>query len=158
MRVGTLIICLLTALAAELVWKHFEVRRGPIAVTSAQPSTEFTTDQILAAIPEPATDSETGKSLVTAVAKARQTPGAAVAWTNLGDALAQMQRESANLKYYDLAELAYRHALQLNSRNVDAMTGLAWVTGGRHLFDQSVEWANRALDRRFQKHCCASAS
>ena len=144
-RVGTLIVCLVTALAVELVWKHLEVRPGPMAVTPAQPSTEFTTEQILAAIPAPAGVSETGKALVAALAKARKTPRAAVAWINLGDALAQVLRESANLKYYDLAEMAYRHALQLNSRSADAMTGMAWVTGGRHWFDQSIEWASHAL-------------
>ena len=25
------------------------------------------------------------------------------------------------------------------------MNGMAWVAGGRHVFDQSIEWANRAL-------------
>ena len=48
-------------------------------------------------------------------------------------------------KYYDYTELAYRQALQLDPRSVDAMNGMAWVLGGRHVFDQSIEWANRAL-------------
>ena len=144
-RASALIVCLVAALAAELTWKHVEARSRPLSVTPAPPSTELTAEQIFAAIPAPAGNSETGKVLAAALGKARKTPRAAAAWVNLGDALAQVLRESANLKYYDLAEMAYRHTLQLNSRSADAMTGMAWVTGGRHLFDQSIEWANRAL-------------
>ncbi len=56
-----------------------------------------------------------------------------------------MLRYTANAKYYDFAELAYQRALKLDPRSIDAMSGMAWVTGGRHLFDQSISWANRAL-------------
>ena len=87
----------------------------------------------------------TDKALTQALAKAREKPRRAMAWANLGDALAQKLRDSANLKYYDYAEMAYRQALQLDPRSVDAMNGIAWVAGGRHVFDQSIEWANRAL-------------
>ena len=87
----------------------------------------------------------TDKALAQALTKVREKPHGAIAWANLGDALAQKLRDSANLKYYDYAEMAYRQALQLDPRSVDAMNGMAWVVGGRHVFDQSIEWANRAL-------------
>ncbi|MBA2270113.1 MAG: hypothetical protein H0W43_02045 [Chthoniobacterales bacterium] len=66
-------------------------------------------------------------------------------WVNLGDSLAQVLRDTANVQYYDFAETAYERVLRLNSKSVDAMSGMAWVTGGRHLFDQSMAWAGRAL-------------
>ncbi len=85
------------------------------------------------------------KALTSLLGKVRQTPQDAIAWVNLGDTLAQVLRDGANEKYYDHAEAAYRCALRLNPRSVDAMIGMAWATGGRHLFDQSKDWANQAL-------------
>jgi tetratricopeptide (TPR) repeat protein len=144
-RVGPLIFCLAAALAAALLSKHRAAPPGPIAAAPARPPAELTPEQILAAIPALAGNSETDKALAATLAKVRQSPRAAVAWVNLGDALAQVLRDSANPKYYDFAEMAYRHALQLHPRSVDAMTGMAWVSGGRHVFDQSIEWANQAV-------------
>ena len=68
-RVGALILCLVAALAAALVWKHSEARPGSLSVTPAQPSTELMPEQILAAIPAPAGNSETNEGLVAALAK-----------------------------------------------------------------------------------------
>ena len=56
-----------------------------------------------------------------------------------------MLRDTADEKYYDYAETAYQYALKLHPSAVDALSGMAWVTGGRHQFEQSREWANRAL-------------
>jgi tetratricopeptide (TPR) repeat protein len=145
-RVAALILCLGAALAAALVSKHLDAPPGPIPAASTRPPAELTPEQILAAIPALAGNSETDKALAATLAKARQNPRAAVAWVNLGDALAQKLRDSANLKCYDYAEIVYRKALQLDPRNVDAMNGMAWVVGGRHVFYQSIEWANRALE------------
>jgi tetratricopeptide (TPR) repeat protein len=66
-------------------------------------------------------------------------------WTNLGDALRQRLRDSGDQCYYDRAELAYREALRLKPASPDAMNGMAWLTGGRHHFDVSIAWANKAL-------------
>ncbi len=101
---------------------------------------ELTTEQILASIPSPSGDSLTDKAF-----KIREKPATAVVWVNLGDSLAQVLRDTANVQYYDFAETAYERVLRLNSKSVDAMSGMAWVTGGRHLFDQSMAWAGRAL-------------
>lgn len=96
-------------------------------------------------IPVPAGKSATEKVQLAALAKVRENPEDAAAWVNLGDALAQQMRDSANEEYYDHAELAYRFALRLNAGSVDALTGMAWVTGGRHAFDLSKDWAAKAL-------------
>ena len=145
-RIGALILCLVGGLAAALILKHAQtpIRPAAVAAPSLAPAA-LTAGQIFAAIPPPKGDSMTDKALTQALTKAREKPRGAIAWANLGDALAQKLRDSANLKYYDYAEMAYRQALQLDPRSVDAMNGMAWVAGGRHVFDQSIEWANRAL-------------
>ena len=68
----------------------------------------------------------TDKALAQALTKAREKPRGATAWANLGDALAQKLRDSANLEYYDYAEMAYRQALQLDpsERGRDEWNGL----------------------------------
>ena len=145
-RIGALIVCLVGALAAALLWKHSQTPVSSAAVgTPGLARTELSADQIFSAIPPEKGDSVTDKALAQGLSKAHDAPRSAVAWVNLGDALAQKLRDSATLKYYDYAEMAYRHALQLDPRNVNAMNGMAWVVGGRHVFDQSIEWANRAL-------------
>ena len=105
----------------------------------------LTAEQVLSSIPEPKGTSAAHKILASAKTKARETPGDAVAWVNLGDALAQELRDTADEAYYDRAEAAYRFALGLNAKSVDALIGMAWVAGGRHDFDQSKQWANQAL-------------
>src|SRR6476646_1502914 len=136
-RIGALILCLVGGLAAALILKHAQTPIQPAALAVPSfASAALTAGQIFAAIPPPKGDSMTDKALTQALAKAREKPRRAMAWANLGDALAQKLRDSANLKYYDYAEMAYRQALQLDPRSVDAMNGIAWVAGGRHVFDQ----------------------
>ena len=77
--------------------------------------------------------------------KAQQSPENPTHWLNLGDALMQGARESANHQYYDGAEKAYQQTLALSPQKSDAMTGLAWVAGGRHQFPESTAWAQKAL-------------
>ncbi len=104
-----------------------------------------TPQQILAQIPAPAGKSATNQALGVALAKVQEKNQVAGRWVVLGDVLAQVLRDTADEHYYDLAEAAYEYALRLDPKNVDAMTGMAWVTGGRHIFDQSRNWANRSL-------------
>ena len=68
----------------------------------------------------------TDKALTQALTKAREKPHGAMAWANLGDALAQKLRDSANLKYYDYAEMAYRPSFATRSpeRGRDERNGL----------------------------------
>ncbi len=67
-------------------------------------------------------------------------------WLVLGDALAQRQRDTGDAAWYAPAEAAYATACSLDPACADAMTGLAWVHGGRHQFPQSVQWAKKALE------------
>ena len=140
-RVVALAAGLGAALFAALVLRPAPPAAAPLPPAPAVPTAE----QTLAKIPAPAGASATDQALGIALGKVREKPAEATGWVNLGDALAQEQRDTASEKFYDHAEAAYASALRLNPRSVDAMTGLAWVTGGRHLFDQSQDWANRAL-------------
>ena len=67
------------------------------------------------------------------------------AWSRLGDAYMQKTRETMDLSYYARAEAAYRKSLALNPNYANALVGIAWVLSGRHEFEQSIEWANKAL-------------
>jgi len=146
LRVGVLIPCLAGALASALILKHAQTPIRSAAVTAPRLApAALTVGQIFAAIPPSKGDSMTDRALTQAFTKAREKPRGVSAWVNLGDALAQKLRDSAKIEYYDYAEMAYRQALQLDPGSVGAMIGMAWVAGGRHVFDQSIEWTNRAL-------------
>ena len=67
------------------------------------------------------------------------------AWVNLGDAMMQLTRERADPHNVSPAENAYRYALTLKPDQAEALTGMAWVTGNRHQFDQSTQWAKKAI-------------
>jgi tetratricopeptide (TPR) repeat protein len=79
-----------------------------------------------------------------ASAAAKEKPGDAT-WTRLGDAYMQKGRETADVSYYGRAEGAYRKALASNPRSANALVGMGWVNGGRHEFEQSIDWAKKAL-------------
>ncbi len=76
---------------------------------------------------------------------AAASPKSERAWSALGDAYMQKARETADASYYTRAEGAYRRALALNDKSVDALAGMAWVNGGRHEFEASIDWARKAL-------------
>jgi tetratricopeptide (TPR) repeat protein len=88
-----------------------------------------------------ATDAEVAK----ASAAAARRPQSDEAWVNLGDAFMQKGRETADTAYYSKAENAYRKALDLNAKSVEAMVGMAWVNGGRHEFEASIDWSRKVL-------------
>lgn len=67
------------------------------------------------------------------------------AWSRLGDSLMQKARETMDLSYYGRAESAYRSSLELKPDYANALVGIAWVLSGRHEFEQSIEWAQKAL-------------
>ncbi len=102
--------------------------------------------QLVAALPKPAADTFHGRTITAAAEKTRNLPHAAESWVNLGDAIAQGQRDAADPSYYySHAEMVYQHALQLQPSHTGAMAGMAWVHGGRHQFDLSRLWAEKAL-------------
>jgi tetratricopeptide (TPR) repeat protein len=65
--------------------------------------------------------------------------------SRLGDAYMQKARETMDLSYYARAEESYRKSLALSANYANALVGVAWVLSGRHEFEQSIEWANKAL-------------
>ncbi len=138
-RVAAITGCIGAALCAAVLFRESPTRNeipAPVPLTG---------EQTLAQIPTPTDTSATSRALADALSKVRAKTGDTARWVNLGDALAQMLRDTGDEKYYDHAETAYRYALKLQPTTVDGLTGMAWVTGGRHQFDQSREWANQAL-------------
>lgn len=83
--------------------------------------------------------------LVQGVSVVRRRGEDADAWCQLGDVIAQKQRETEDAVWYAHAEAAYALAHRHSPRHVEALNGLAWVWGGRHDFSQSVRWAREAL-------------
>jgi len=67
------------------------------------------------------------------------------AWSRLGDAYMQKARETMDVSYYGRAAASYKKSLALNPNYANALVGMAWVQSGRHEFEQSIEWANKAL-------------
>ena len=88
----------------------------------------------------PTSDEEVAK----ASEMARSHPSDA-AWSRLGDSYMQKARETMDLSYYGRAEASYKKSLALNPKYANALAGMAWVESGRHEFEQSIEWANKAL-------------
>lgn len=74
-----------------------------------------------------------------------QNPKDVKAWVDLGNALMQKARETADLSYYGHAEAVFKKALALDGRDAGALTGMAWVTSDRHEFEASKAWAGKAL-------------
>lgn len=87
------------------------------------------------------TDQEVSKAAAEAAAK----PGSADAWIRFGDVLMQKGRETADAAYCGRAERAYRKALETDSKRLEALVGMSWVSGVRHEFESSIDWATKAL-------------
>ena len=141
MKKAFLLAALALCLFAAIWWgvqQRERIATAP-AVANAAPA------DVLAAIPRPAGNSATDLAIIKWTAKVRENGADARNWVNLGDALMQHVRESADTSYYTYAEGVYEKAVALDPRNDDALTGLAWVHGGRHQFPESIELANKAL-------------
>ena len=141
MKILMVAICLAGAFIAAVILKPTE----QTTTTSTVGKPELSPDQILAAIPVTSGKSASENAVKAAVAKAKSSPMKPEAWVDLGDALAQRMRESNDQTYYDFAESAYQQAIRLKPDYVDAMNGMAWVEGGRHSFDRSMEWGTKVL-------------
>ena len=104
-----------------------------------------TADATLAAIPAVPIHTAADHGIANWTRLIRQNPSDDKAWVRLGDTLMQKPRETADPRYYGVAEQVYQQALSRNPSNADAMTGLAWVSSDRNQFDQSTVWANKAV-------------
>ncbi len=145
LALGVPILCISAALGAALLLKKPPAKVAPPAASAAPQPAQRSVEQILGALPAPKPDSASGKAFAASLAEVQKKPANEVAWVMVGDSLAQLQRDLADPQYYDFAEMAYLHALELQPQSTAAMTGMAWVTGGRHTFDQSIQWAEQAL-------------
>ncbi|MEN3939745.1 tetratricopeptide repeat protein [Prosthecobacter sp. SYSU 5D2] len=101
---------------------------------------------LLEIIPPSSPDSKTDLLLQERQILTARHPTRAELWVQLGDALAQKQRETQLPVWHDRAEAAYQKAQQIEPATVAALNGLAWVYGSRHDFQESVRWAKLALD------------
>lgn len=139
-----LAICIIVAFFTA---RFFREPAKPLDLSkSTEPqSSVLTPAAILSQLPAADINSNSGKIFAAALLKTRTVPNHAKSWIEAGDALAQLQRESEHARYYDAAEAVYAEALRLAPVNVDALTGMAWVTGGRHQFDKSIDWGKQAL-------------
>jgi tetratricopeptide (TPR) repeat protein len=126
-------------LAISGIWR---IRNGqpvgilnPTLVEAAVPS----------AIPPATNTSPTNQVITKWMERVRQNAQDDTAWVHLGEALMQKARETADASYYSRAEATFRNALSLHPHNVSALVGMAWVSGSRHEFEQSIEWAKKAI-------------
>lgn len=138
-----LLACLALGVAGGAWWASSRTSQSgaaPLRAASAAAPVD-----VLDSIPRPTGTLATNAAIAKWTAKARENRGDARALVNLGDALMQHVRESADTTYYAHAEGLYQKALALQPRNGEATVGLAWVSGGRHQFDESIEWARQAI-------------
>ncbi len=134
------VLCIVGAFA--LAWHG---RTLPILKFPSPPTVGTSPATILSKLPILGDKLPFEKSYKAAVSKTQNSPKLVRNWVELGELLAQLQRETGNSAYFDHAASIYQEAMRLDPQNVAAMTGMAWVTGGGHRFDQSIQWANRAL-------------
>jgi tetratricopeptide (TPR) repeat protein len=139
------IACIGAAALAAWIWKDHPEQAPPSHESSGIALGKNAPEHILDALPVADIASPTGKLLASAIQKTRNAPDKPGHWVMVGDVIAQVQRDTGDTKCYAHAESVYQEALRLSPQTLDALTGMAWVTGGRHLFDQSIDWAKRAL-------------
>ena len=120
---------------------HHVASNAPARSVPALPAADVT----LAAIPVSPTPTAADHGIAKWAGQLRQNPSDDKVWVRLGDTLMQKPRETADPRFYAVAEQAYNQALSRNPNNADAMTGLAWVSGDRNHFAKSSEWANKAV-------------
>ena len=142
LRISALIVCLLAAFSAALFQKESESEKNPAQSKSPVLSPE----DVLSSIPNSVAATSTDDALEKAKEFARNHPQDSIGWIHLGDLLAQKLRDTADHNYLTAAESAYQRALFLDPEALSAMTGMAWVTGTKHTFDESTNWAKRVLE------------
>lgn len=143
LKIVAVTMCIAGACSVAFLMKQ-PSKQGEITSAPASPR-HLTPDEVLAEIPISTGGSASESAVSEAVEKARKAPANVAVWVILGDILGQRLRDSADPTYYGFAEKAYQQALILQPSNVDAMNGMAWIAGGRHLFDASKMWATKAL-------------
>jgi tetratricopeptide (TPR) repeat protein len=141
------LVCLLAGAAGSWGLQRYSGGPAPAAAgpAAAEEGPPPEAAQVVAAIPPPAGKAAADRAVAAALGRVRQGEKDPGAWADLGDALMQKARETADAGYYNHAERAYRRALALAPGHVAATTGRAWVFGSRHEFEESIAWANKAI-------------
>ena len=140
-----LIACFALGLAAVAAWAfHKEGSHTAPAGTVSRIAATSSAD-VLDSLPATSGKTLSDQAVTHWVDRVRQAPDDDKAWANLGDALMQKARETADLSYYGHAERSYQKALDVNPKSVPALNGMAWVNGGRHEFEKSLDWAGKAV-------------
>lgn len=62
------------------------------------------------------------------------------------DAIMQRSRDELRPQLYAEAKSLYQEAIKLDTRDINAMIGLAWVYNSEHNFHEGIRWAKRALE------------
>lgn len=135
--------CITVCAAAGVV--TLNSKKSPVSKRTVQPTTLPAGNAALSNAVLSANASATDLRIAALSDKAQHDGKNARIWSDLGDALMQKARETADAGYYTRAEAAYRQALTLDPKDAPAVLGMAWVNGGRHEFEKSIDWANQAL-------------
>lgn len=140
-RRSAALVGLALCLLAVGAWTARHRGRPGLSASAAAPAPV----DLLAGLPATTKPSASDQAISQWVEKTKANAGDDGAWVGLGDALMQKARETMDLSLYGYAERAYQKALALNPNKVPALIGLAWVNGGRHEFEKSIDWANKAI-------------
>ena len=145
------VACLLLAGGAVGTWAISHDRAGASpkdahsATVNAAPGGADGKHDVLSSLPKPSGNSLSDQMIGKWIGVVQKNAKDDMAWANLGDSYMQKARETADVTYYAHAEKAYQRALDLNLKNVPALNGMAWVNGGRHEFEKSIEWGGKAI-------------
>ncbi|HEY7131229.1 MAG TPA: hypothetical protein VH440_03205 [Candidatus Limnocylindrales bacterium] len=118
------------------------------SVAGPAPSSAVATSRPSAALaaPSPAAVSPTVAAVARLSAIVAANPKDGDAQRQLGSALAQRVRETADPSLYALALVAFQAALAVEPADAEALTGVAGIQLGKHQFGDALRTARRAID------------
>lgn len=118
------------------------------SVAGPAPSSAVATSRPSAALaaPSPAAVSPTVAAVARLSAIVAANPKDGDAQRQLGSALAQRVRETADPSLYALALVAFQAALAVEPADAEALTGVAGIQLGKHQFGDALRTARRAIE------------
>jgi tetratricopeptide (TPR) repeat protein len=100
---------------------------------------------VLSGLPPPSPVELSAESMVARLRDdLRRNPENTYAYAQLGLALLQRMRETADASLYAQAEMAFAEALERDPRQLDALIGQGILALARHDFDGALRWAEQA--------------
>ena len=94
---------------------------------------------------DPPLSSKTEMEIAALEESIRQNPPNAAAATRLGQAYLQKARATIDPMYLNRAEALFKRALELDSRDFQAIVGLGSICLSRHEFRDAITWGERGL-------------